>query len=59
MEEKTELQYCKELKIMTYVIIVLVGLQFGFTFKKLNMMEDKMKSISMKLDNLELMTLSK
>ena len=49
----------KEIKIFRYILIVMVGVQFGFTFKKLNMMEDKMKSISMKLDNLELMTLSK
>jgi len=30
----------KEIKILLYVIIVLLGVQFGFTFKKLNMMDD-------------------
>ena len=37
----------KEIKILLYVIIVLLGVQFGFTFKKLNMMEDKIEAITM------------
>jgi len=36
----------KEIKILLYVIIVLLGVQFGFTFKKLNMMDDKIEAIT-------------
>ena len=36
----------KEIKILLYVIIVLLGVQFGFTFKKLNMTEDKIEAIT-------------
>lgn len=33
----------KEIKIMLYVLIVLMGVQFGFTFKKLNRIEDRIE----------------
>ena len=36
----------KEIKIFLYILIVMVGVQFGFTFKKLNMMEDKIEAIT-------------
>ena len=41
----------KEIKILLYVIIVLLGVQFGFTFKKLNMMDDKIEAITMESDS--------
>ena len=41
----------KEIKIFLYILIVMVGVQFGFTFKKLNMMEDKLEAITMESDS--------
>ena len=41
----------KEIKIILYVLVVMVGLQMGFTFNKLNMMEDKIEAITMESDN--------
>ena len=36
----------KEIKVLVYILIVLAGVQFGFTFNKLNMMEDKIEAIT-------------
>ena len=41
----------KEVKILHYVIIIILGLQLSFTFKKLNSIEDKIKAITMESDN--------
>ena len=37
----------KEIKIILYILVVMVGMQMGFTFNKLNMMEDKIEGITM------------
>ena len=39
----------KEIKILHYVIIIILGLQLSFTFKKLNKIED---DIDNSLDNM-------
>ena len=36
----------KEVKILHYVIIIILGLQLSFTFKKLNSIEDKIEAIT-------------
>ena len=36
----------KQIKIVVYVLVVMVGMQMGFTFNKLNMMEDKIEAIT-------------
>ena len=36
----------KEIKIILYILVVMVGMQMGFTFNKLNMMEDKIGAIT-------------
>ena len=36
----------KEIKIFLYILVVMVGMQMGFTFNKLNMMEDKIEAIT-------------
>ena len=36
----------KEIKIILYVLIVMMGMQMGFTFKKLNKIEDKVEAIT-------------
>ena len=36
----------KEIKIILYILVVMVGMQMGFTFNKLNMMEDKIEAIT-------------
>ena len=41
----------KEIKIILYILVVMVGLQMGFTFNKLNMMEDKIEAITMESDS--------
>tara|TARA_B100001029_G_scaffold85921_1_gene70566 strand:+ start:523 stop:687 length:165 start_codon:yes stop_codon:yes gene_type:complete len=41
----------KEVKILHYVIIIILGLQLSFTFKKLNSIEDKIEAITMESDN--------
>ena len=41
----------KEIRILVYILIVLAGVQFGFTFNKLNMMEDKIEAITMESDS--------
>ena len=39
-------QKLKEIKIILYILVVMVGMQMGFTFNKLNMMEDKIEAIT-------------
>ena len=41
----------KEIKIILYILVVMVGMQMGFTFNKLNMMEDKIEAITMESDS--------
>ena len=41
----------KEVKILHYVIIIILGLQLSFTFKKLNSIEDKIEAIAMESDS--------
>ena len=41
----------KEIKIILYILVVMVGMQMGFTFNKLNMMEDKIEEITMESDS--------
>ena len=36
----------KEIKIFLYILVVMAGMQMGFTFNKLNMMEDKIEAIT-------------
>ena len=36
----------KEIKVLVYILVVMVGMQMGFTFNKLNMMEDKIEAIT-------------
>ena len=36
----------KQIKIVVYVLVVMVGMQMGFTFNKLNMIEDKIEAIT-------------
>ena len=36
----------KEIKIFLYILVVMVGMQMGFTFNKLNMMDDKIEAIT-------------
>ena len=36
----------KEIKIILYILVVMVCMQMGFTFNKLNMMEDKIEAIT-------------
>ena len=36
----------KEIKIFLYILLVMAGMQMGFTFNKLNMMEDKIEAIT-------------
>jgi len=36
----------KEIKIFLYILVVMTGMQMGFTFNKLNMMEDKIEAIT-------------
>ncbi len=36
----------KEIKIFLYILVVMSGMQMGFTFNKLNMMEDKIEAIT-------------
>ena len=36
----------KEIKIILYILVVMAGMQMGFTFNKLNMMEDKIEAIT-------------
>ena len=36
----------KEIKIILYILVVMSGMQMGFTFNKLNMMEDKIEAIT-------------
>ena len=41
----------KEIKILHYVLIMIMGIQLSFTFKKLNSIEDKIEAITMESDN--------
>ena len=41
----------KEVKILHYVIIIILGLQPSFTFKKLNSIEDKIEAITGEVNN--------
>ncbi len=41
----------KEIKIILYILVVMVGMQMGFTFNKLNMMEDKIEAITSATDS--------
>ena len=41
----------KEIKVLVYILVVMVGMQMGFTFNKLNMMEDKIEAITMESDS--------
>jgi len=41
----------KEIKIFLYILVVMAGMQMGFTFNKLNMMEDKIEAITMESDS--------
>lgn len=36
----------KKITIFLYILVVMVGMQMGFTFNKLNMMEDKIEAIT-------------
>jgi len=36
----------KEIKIILYILVVMVGMLMGFTFNKLNRMEDKIEAIT-------------
>ena len=36
----------KEINIFLYILVVMAGMQMGFTFNKLNMMEDKIEAIT-------------
>ena len=39
-------QKLKEIKIILYILVVMVGMQMGFTFNKLNMIEDDVEAIT-------------
>ena len=41
----------KRITIILYILVVMVGMQMGFTFKKLNSIEDKIEAITMESDN--------
>ena len=41
----------KEIKIILYILVVMVGMLMGFTFNKLNRMEDKIEAITMVSDS--------
>ena len=41
----------KRITIFLYILVVMVGMQMGFTFNKLNMMEDKIEAITMESDS--------
>ena len=36
----------KDIKIFLYILVVMAGMQMGFTFNKLNMIEDKIEAIT-------------
>ena len=36
----------KEIKIFLYILVVMAGMLMGFTFNKLNMMEDQIEAIT-------------
>jgi len=41
----------KKITIFLYILVVMVGMQMGFTFNKLNMIEDKIEAITMESDS--------
>ena len=41
----------KEIKIILYVLVVMMGMLMGFTFGRLNSIEDKIEAIAMESDS--------